>query len=105
MSEIGDDYTCTMCGNTYTKAQSDADALKECDKNFPGADLSKVSVVCDYCYQKVIDSYPPKVFKAEKALMDHCGVKPEEDHIKALDAAVVHHDFISWLLGILHEQP
>ena len=57
---MSDQYTCAMCGNTYTKTRSNEEAMEEAKVDFP--DEEDMEVICDSCYQLVcpdknIDKY------------------------------------------------
>ncbi len=46
-------YTCAQCGNTYETDQSDKDAKTEMIEN--GWTESECDIVCDDCYNKVMN--------------------------------------------------
>jgi hypothetical protein len=52
----GGDFTCEVCGNTYTKARSDEEAFAECEANFGVTPAkSDCGIVCEECYQKFME--------------------------------------------------
>lgn len=48
------EYTCAMCGNTYTKAWSDEEAKAELEENFPDFEADACDIMCDDCYKRVM---------------------------------------------------
>lgn len=53
--EMTEEYTCSVCHETYLKTWTDEDAMKECDENFPEMVGKPVAVVCDDCYQEFME--------------------------------------------------
>jgi hypothetical protein len=51
-SFISGTFVCSRCGKTYEKGWSDADMLREMNRNFPGLKLSEARIVCDPCWRK-----------------------------------------------------
>jgi hypothetical protein len=47
------EYTCAVCGQTFTKGWSDEEAAKEREETFPGFDESECDLVCDTCYKEM----------------------------------------------------
>ena len=47
-----DEYTCGMCGETFTKSWSDDDAMDEHEAMFPDH-KGPVAVICDDCFHKL----------------------------------------------------
>jgi len=63
-------FTCTMCGQTYRKAWSDADALAESKALFGDVPCA---VVCDDCYRGVLPSAPedyPRIIADQRRELD-----------------------------------
>ena len=50
-------YTCANCGETYEYEWSDEEALAEAVSTFGVID--DPTIVCDDCYQRFMDWYPP----------------------------------------------
>lgn len=48
------EYTCACCKETFLKDWSDEEAEAECEKLFPGYNRENQVVVCDDCYQKIM---------------------------------------------------
>lgn len=44
-------YTCAMCGGTFDKGWSDAEALAELAAKFQGFGPEECGLVCDQCYR------------------------------------------------------
>jgi len=56
---MSETYTCAKCNNEYDKGWSDEEAMAETDANFPDRGDKPLEVVCDPCYQKMIEQVPP----------------------------------------------
>jgi hypothetical protein len=60
-----EEFTCGMCGGTFTKGRSDEEAVAEMVDSFgelPGDEA--LSIVCDECYQKIRPDRNPEVLEA-----------------------------------------
>jgi len=55
----GDEYTCSVCDETYTAVIGDAEALAETEEIF-GAEVMNgpMEIVCDDCWRKMM-GLPP----------------------------------------------
>lgn len=65
ITEIQEEYTCEMCGETYIKGWSNEEAKAEAEENFPGMDLTDSGLVCNDCYNE----YCKKQLEGER--LDH----------------------------------
>ena len=55
MKPAGEDYTCSMCGETYERPISDEEAFEETKENFGSSvQPEDCAIVCDDCYKKVM---------------------------------------------------
>lgn len=55
LERLGDPFTCDNCGETYTKAWSDEEAMAEAESLYPAEDLEEgIGVVCDACFQVIM---------------------------------------------------
>lgn len=48
------EYTCAVCGETFTKIRSDAEAMDEARGNFGPVTPDECSLVCDDCYNSIM---------------------------------------------------
>lgn len=55
MSGEGEDFVCAMCGCTFQKAWSDEEAKAEVAETFPDELDEPMAIVCDDCYQRLVD--------------------------------------------------
>lgn len=44
-------YKCDVCGETYEKGLTDAEAAKQFESEFPGFEPDDCGVVCDDCFK------------------------------------------------------
>ena len=56
------EFRCAMCGGVFEKGNSDEEALEELNGNFPNIDIDDCELVCEDCYNKMIEEYPIKTF-------------------------------------------
>ena len=57
MSETMESYTCASCGSTFTKGQSDEDAMTEARSLLPADQLDdpgELETVCDDCWRGIM---------------------------------------------------
>lgn len=47
------EFTCSVCGNTYEKGRSDEEAVEELSTHFPGFEVEDCDVVCDNCFKQM----------------------------------------------------
>lgn len=50
---MSNQYTCTVCGNTYDKGWSDEEAETERLENWPDLPKEECDIVCDDCFKKM----------------------------------------------------
>ncbi len=55
---MSDEYTCAMCGGTFTKALTDEEARQEYSQifeplGFAPPDTEELEIVCDVCWQEI----------------------------------------------------
>lgn len=55
MSGIPTEFTCSLCGGSFTVAWTDEQARAEAAENFPGVSVDQMAVVCDVCFREVMD--------------------------------------------------
>ncbi len=59
-------FTCSMCGARHDlirdETWSEEKAIAEMKDNFPGFAKEDCTVVCDDCYQRMTQEYPPSEF-------------------------------------------
>ena len=61
MTEIGNEYVCACCGETFTKTWTDDEAMEEFKKNFPEHVDDKLAIICDDCYKAMREWYLDRV--------------------------------------------
>ena len=54
-AEGNNEYTCSNCKQTYTKGQTDQEALQEHSNLFPEQCHDELTVVCDPCFIKIME--------------------------------------------------
>lgn len=56
LERLGDPFTCDVCGQTFTRAWSDEEAMAEARSLYPAEhlDAEEPGVVCDDCFQVVM---------------------------------------------------
>ena len=59
-------FTCAMCGGTFTKARPDAEAIAEMERYFGNVPESQRAAVCDECFQKIHPEKHPEIVAAVK---------------------------------------
>ena len=57
--ERGDEYTCCMCGRTFTATLSKEEALAEYKEHFGDAAMAE-EVACDDCFKKMTAERGPE---------------------------------------------
>jgi UDP-galactopyranose mutase len=60
----GNLYKCSHCKKQFIGSQTDEEAKAEMDANFGEYD-GPIAVVCDDCYRKMIEVYPPKQWRSD----------------------------------------
>lgn len=50
-------FRCAECGKTFKKARTDKEALEDLNKEFPDMPVSECVVVCENCYQVLVDHF------------------------------------------------
>ena len=60
------EFQCADCGGIFKKGLLDKVAWQEHDDNFPGASHETAEIICDDCYQKMIEISPPPGMRAEQ---------------------------------------
>lgn len=50
--ELHNYFQCASCGGTFKKAWSEAEAIAEREREFPGVPQSECEVICRDCYVK-----------------------------------------------------
>lgn len=50
-----DEYECSCCRGVFKKGWTDEEQQKEKDELFPDVALENCSIVCDDCFEKVMD--------------------------------------------------
>ena len=50
----GEEYTCSACGHTFLKSQTDEEAFEEFNDSFPDEDIEEGVLVCDDCYNEIM---------------------------------------------------
>lgn len=53
------EYRCASCVGVFEKAWSDEEAKTELATNFPGFEPDDCDLVCDDCYQKLMNGSQP----------------------------------------------
>jgi len=53
---MGETCTCARCGKDFVSEWSDEDALAEAQANFSPEELADTAVVCDDCYELLIEA-------------------------------------------------
>ena len=62
--QVGDTYTCAMCGGVFEVEVTEEEAMAEYRDNFPGIPESEKEIVCDDCYNVMRNVCPfPKDLK------------------------------------------
>lgn len=64
------EYKCAICGNVYTKAITDEEAMAETQSHWPGVAQEDCAVLCDDCYQKVQPDEHPQEYQ-ESLLLNY----------------------------------
>ena len=54
------EYQCAGCGGIFEKDWPDKEAWEEHDRNFPGESHETAEIICDDCYQEMIEG---EIFK------------------------------------------
>jgi hypothetical protein len=56
---MNETYVCGLCGGTFEKCRSDAEAAEEYHRDFGQGGDEPPAVLCDDCYKWMIDQEPP----------------------------------------------
>ena len=60
------EFQCADCGGIFKKGVPEKVAWREYDDNFPGASHQIAEIVCEDCYQKMIEIEPPPGMKEQQ---------------------------------------
>ena len=52
---MSNEYTCDDCSETFEKTRTDEEALKELEDNFGVIPKDQRAIVCDDCYNKIMN--------------------------------------------------
>jgi hypothetical protein len=64
------EYVCELCKGTFVSGWSEAEAKAEYQENFGAGGDEPPSVVCDDCYRRIIEEFPPPLSGKNKADSD-----------------------------------